>query len=130
MTDFADIFAGLDHMERTIEQGATKGLQTGAGLLQGIAQASTAYDDQTGATRAGTVAYAATPKDDGSGAFAAALAAVQEHNAEHAFSGTTDEGVDDDTYAVVLTVPTDYIGHLVVEHAGAHDPIGGVMQQH
>jgi len=130
MNDFAPILAALDSiLIPAIEQALAAGLVAGAGQLQGIAQASGTYEDDTGATRSGTVAYAATPEIDGSAAFGAALAAVEQHNPGTGQSVGTGESVDENTYAVVLTVPSDYIDKLEIEHAGARAFLGPAMQQ-
>jgi hypothetical protein len=96
-------------------------MEAGAELLQGVAVATDAYQDDTGATRAGTVAYVASARGGGATAVRRAAAEVRRLRFD-------DNQVELDQVAgptghdltIVLTVPTRYVLDLETERAGAH----------
>ena|SRR5689334_5686247 len=129
MSGFADIYAGMERLERQIREAGRRGLHDSIPLLESDAKASGAYNDQTGATRASTVAFIVTEGDGGSDRAEAALAAGEALNPGH---GTAEEITLDnlaETDYAILTAMMDYDKFLEIKNAGAHAVIEPAMTQ-
>jgi hypothetical protein len=132
--DFAQLERELDELTRRITAAARRGLEAEAQAMERDAKNTSAYLGMSGATRASTIAFVVDEGDDGSARLAAAYATAAEHlagfvghagNAHLEPSGAVGPG----EIAVVLTVPTDYIDNLEIEHGGEKAFIGPTMDK-
>lgn len=122
------LLEGLDRLEAAILAAAREGMEQGAELMQGVAVATDAYQDDTGATRAGTVAYVAGARGGGAADVRRAAAEVRRLRFDDdqveldQVAGPTGQDL-----AIVLTVPTRYAIDLETAHAGEHSFIRGTV---
>lgn len=126
--DFSQLYLYLGTLEERIYTGMVNGLQEGASVLQDLAQATSAYQDDTGATRAGTVAAVISTLDDGGGRLVGAVEVADSLNPGHG-QQNVDLSPSEGLVHLVLTSQTDYAIFLETAHGGRNAFIQSSMQQ-
>ncbi len=116
-----DPIRSFDRWVAEIEAAALEGMEEAAPIIEGVAIATTAYNDDTGATRAATVAYVATARGGGAARMRRAAAEVRRLRFDaRQVELTTAEGPTGPDISIILTVPTTYVIGLETLYAGDH----------
>ncbi len=107
---------GLKRLKQRALDGATAGLETGAGRAEAAMKGTTAHGDDTGATRAGYSARVVGNGRTGASEHASSVAAAEALNpGKTASASVSVEGI-----GVILDSPTTYLEYLEKERAGQH----------
>lgn len=115
-TDVSSALAGLDAFAERCMAQARAGLTAVAGEAETAMHNTTAHGDRTGATRAGYRAYVVGMGASGSAVIGEAVAQVEAKNPGHSATSTGTIGAQ--SFAIILTCPTDYQEKLETQQAG------------